>query len=48
MGDVKAGAQSHGHGHAGGSGSFDERVADRVQDNEATVAEHRNGNHPAH
>ena len=48
MGDVQASGQSHGHGNAGGTGTANHSPADGIQDNEAAVAEHGDGDDPAH
>ena len=48
MGDVQTGGQSHGHGNAGGSGAAHHRAADGIENDEAAVAEHGDGDDPAH
>ena len=45
---VQTCAQTYGHGDRGLSGTADQCLTDRVQDNEAGVTENRNGNDPAH
>ena len=48
VGDVQAGGQGHGHGDTGRAGAADQSLADGVEDDEAGVAEHGDGDHPAH
>ena len=48
MGDIQAGGQRNGHSHTGGAGAANHCPADGIQDYEAAIAEHRDGNDPAH
>ena len=48
VGDVQAAGQAHGHGDAGGAGALHEGFTDGVQNDEAGVAEHGDGDYPAH
>ncbi len=48
MGDVQTCGQSHGHSHAGGAGAANHSPTDGVKDNKAAVAEHGDGDDPAH
>ncbi|MPM89379.1 hypothetical protein SDC9_136488 [bioreactor metagenome] len=48
MGDVQAHRQRHRGGHRRPARALDQRLADGVQDNEAAVAEHGDGNDPPH
>ena len=46
--DVQAGGQCYGHSNTGGTGTAYQSFPDGIQNNEAGIAEHRNGNNPAH
>ena len=48
VGDVQTAGQAHGHGHAGLAGALHQGLADGVQDDEAGVTEHGDGDNPAH
>jgi len=48
MGDVKAHAERDGHGNARGAGALDHGLADRIEDDEAGVAENGDRDDPAH
>ena len=48
MGDIQTAGEADRHRHGGDAGTLDQGLADRVQDDEAAVAEDGDGNHPAH
>ena len=48
MCDIESAGQTNRQRHTGCTGTFLEGFTDGVEDDEAAVAEHRNGHHPSH